>query len=371
MHVLIDARMVSSQNFGISRYVVNLVKNLAKIDKDNKYTILVQNDFLAGSIKASNFECIYSQIKWLSVQEQLLLPFLVKKINPDIFHATSFVVPRIKVCKNIITIHDLIHMIFPDQYNLLHRLYYRFIVGPAVRAADQILTVSESSRKDIAKYFKVPLDKITATRLSAEENFKPQSQEAIRGIRDQYRIGEREFILYVGNRKPHKNLPTLISAFGLFKKKYKNEYFLALSGEPDEELSRLSKDSGIEDQIIFLGKVKEDDLPAVYSTAEAFVCPSLYEGFGLPVLEAMACGAPVITSNISSLPEVIGDAGIMVDPYSAEDLAEKMREISVNTALAEEMREKGLQRAKLFTWEKCALQTLKVYTGIVDSQSSI
>lgn len=354
MHIVTDARMVKDRNFGIARYAYNLVKSLADIDSLNKYTVLVCNDALSMVVKADNFKFYRTPVKWKSIPEQWELPLLLKKIKPDIFHATSFVAPLLQPCKTIVTMHDLIHLIFPKDYGPQQKFYYRFIVQNALKSAARIIADSASTKNDLIRRLGVPENKVSVISLAAEEIFRPIVDEKALGVfRKEHHLPDK-FILYVGNRKRHKNLAVLVRAFDLFKQKDQSGYKLIMTGQKDEGI-----DHG--ENIVFAGEIEDASLPLLYNAASLFVMPSLYEGFGLPALESMACGIPVISSNVSSLPEVVGDAGILVDPSDEKALAEAMRKVLSDPALARSMREKGLERSKEFSWTKCASETLALY----------
>ncbi|MBU1626489.1 glycosyltransferase family 4 protein, partial [bacterium] len=361
---VIDARMVSDQSFGIDRYVCNLVKNLAEIDIENKYTILVQNDILHRSISNANFELKYTQIKWLSPQEQVRLPLLLKKIRPDVFHAPSFVAPWFPVCKTILTIHDLIHLLFPEHYGLKQRIYYKFFIKRLISSAFKVITDSISTRNDLVAHYGIDQAKIKVIYLAADSIFRPLPEvDRIDRFKKTNGLPEK-FILYVGNRKKHKNVRTLFEAFRIFKKNDQAGYSLVISGTKDESTIKQAKDLGIEDWLVYAGDVKDEALPLLYNAACLFVFPSLYEGFGFPPLEAMACGIPVIASNASSLPEVVGEAGITINPCDVNALSRAISKVLASKELQKNMRQMALDRAKMFSWAKCAKETLAVYKQI-------
>jgi glycosyltransferase involved in cell wall biosynthesis len=225
-----------------------------------------------------------------------------------------------------------------------------------------IISISHHTKYDMLKHFKIPEDKIKVIHLAANECYKPLKEDEIYKINEKYSLNH-PYILYVGGLEPKKNIPTLLKAFYKLKKHDVN-HKLVITGEKRwnyksifETIDKLN----LQKEVIFTGYIPDEDLPALYNAADLFVYPSLYEGFGLPPLEAMACGTPVITSNTSSLPEVVGDAGIMVNPYDIDELTNKMYKVLTNEGLTEELSKKGLERAKLFSWKKCAEETLNTY----------
>jgi glycosyltransferase involved in cell wall biosynthesis len=314
----------------------------------NKITIK-RNDYI---IMKSNF---------LSITEQWELPLVLNKYkNEAIFHSPSFVSSPFIKCPTIMTIHDLNHLKFPEYYTRFHRYYYNYIVKPSALKAKKILTVSEFSKKEIVNWLNCESEKVVVTYNGIDENFKViNDNDKLRNIRTKYDLPEK-FILYIGNLKPHKNIANLIKAI----KKINQKIILVINGKSNESLNKIIMENHVENKIKFIGYVNDDDLPALYNLAELFIYPSLYEGFGLPPLEAMACGCPVITSNTSSLPEVVGDAGIMVNPYHVEEIARAIDLVLSNENLRREMIEKGLKQAQKFSWRKTAEETLKVYEEV-------
>jgi glycosyltransferase involved in cell wall biosynthesis len=267
--------------------------------------------------------------------------------------------------KYIVTIHDLIQILFPNENQKIVYICQKMMFPKIVQSIDKIISDSHHTKQDIIKHFKIPEDKIKVIHLAASENYRPLNEKEIINIKQKYNLNY-PFILYVGTLEPRKNIPTLLKA--LYKlKKQGIKHKLVITGKKGwkyksifETIDKLN----LQKDVIFTGYVPDEDLPALYNAADLFVYPSLYEGFGLPPLEAMQCGTPVITSNTSSLPEVVGDAGIMVNPYDVDELANKMYEVLTNDGLREELSKKGLERAKLFSWKKCAEEHLKVYEEV-------
>ncbi|MBA2858827.1 glycosyltransferase involved in cell wall biosynthesis [Methanococcus maripaludis] len=273
---------------------------------------------------------------------------------------------NLKHSKYIITVHDIFGITLNSKnYETYKKVAYRLLLPKTLKSADKIIAVSENTKNDLIKHFKIPPNKIKVIYNAANETFAKLNEIEISNIKKKYAI-DYPFIFYVGGLAAHKNIVRLIESYSKLKmlgvshklllagvKRYKyNEIF-----ETIEKLN-LQKD------VVFTGYVPDEDLPGLYNAADLFVYPSFYEGFGLPPLEAMQCGTPVITSNTSSLPEVVGDAGIMVNPYDVDELANKMYEVLTNEDLRKEMSKKGLERAKLFSWKKCAEEHLKVYEEV-------
>jgi len=291
------------------------------------------------------------------------LPYQIrKKIDKDnITHLASedfaYLLNFIKFKKIIITCHDLVPLIY-RRYSPFLWLNIR-----GLKKADRIITVSNFSKNDIIKRLKYPADKIDVIHNAVDHSryYKQRGKEILK----RYNIAtDDKVILYVGSEQKRQNLPFLIESFYQLKKKLPKVKLLKVGSSQSKgrgELAKLIKNLGLEKEVIFTGFVDEKELPKIYNAADLFVYPCLYAGFGIPPLEAMACGTPIITSNLTSLPEVVGDAGIMIDPYNKEQMVEAMFRILTNTELKENLIRKGLEKAKIFSWEKAAEQTLTVY----------
>jgi len=249
----------------------------------------------------------------------------------------------------IFTICDLNHLDVPQNSSFLKRLYYRWVMLPACHRASFVLTISEFSRNRILKWSGLPPERVVNISLGVDEQFQPVGVRHMPGY---------EYLLYVGNHKPHKNLPRLLEAFA--RSGIQNRVKLIISGYAEPGLDQIIHSLNVDQSVIFAGVILDDVLPAFYRGALALVFPSLYEGFGLPALEAMACGVPVITSNTTSLPEVVGDAALLVNPLDTEEIACAIQQLVEDDALRAELRRKGLERAKLFSWEKTVALTWQV-----------
>jgi glycosyltransferase involved in cell wall biosynthesis len=360
MNIVIDARMIGHEIHGIARYTYNLIKSLLKIDKKNKYTVLTTEKVQDVFLGISNLEAYPLRSRWISLSEQWELVKILKKLKPDLYHAPSFVAPVFNPFPMVMTIHDLNHLALAKNYSFFHALYYRLIVKPSAGKSVKIFTDSEFSRKEISKYLLIPDEKIKVISIGCGEEFKPiQNPEVLRKVREKYGLPET-FILYVGTYKPHKNVSNLLKAFS----RISLEIPLALSGKGNQELLRILKELKLDKKIIFMGEIDENDLPGVYNCANLFVFPSYYEGFGLPPIEAMACGCPAVVSNATSLPEVCGNAAYYVDPFDVEDMAKGIYQVLTDKTLRQILIQKGFERTKLYRWEKTAEEHLKVFEEI-------
>jgi glycosyltransferase involved in cell wall biosynthesis len=367
MRVAIDARKL--HDFGIGTYTRNLLRHLARIDGDSEYVLLCQqSDLEVGSQLGPNFRTVLEPSPSYSIREQFHVPWVLYRERPDVFHAPHYVLPPAAQCRSVVTIHDCIHLMFP-QY-LRHRAAYayaRLSMWMAVRRSHRILTVSEASKRDIIHFFNVPPEKIVVVYNAIDERFRrAPAEEDVARVRERYQLAQG-FVLYVGNIKPHKNLVRLIEAYDMLRHRGFDDLKLLIIGDEISKLPALRRavhKHKLHKHVRFLGYLPDETLAVLYRLAELFVFPSLYEGFGLPPLEAMACGTPVVTSNVSSLPEVTGDAAVLVDPYEVESIAEGMERVLTNPALSAELRTKGMARAREFSWERSVARTRELYQEV-------
>lgn len=290
----------------------------------------------------------------------------------DLLHSPYFASPLRPNVPTVVTIHDVIPLVLPEYAKPLHTRLYMQLVSAAARKASAILTVSETSKRDIVKTLGMPEERVHVTYNATDRSLQPVYNEvALEAVRDSYGI-TGDFLLYFGGFDVRKNVDRLIRAYKAALPSFTRPCQLVIAGSlglvghplyPDPRL--LIKQLSLEEKVIVTGKISEEEKPNLYSAATAFIFPSLYEGFGMPVLEAMACGAPVITSNLSSLPEVAGDAAILVDPTSMEAMAGAMVRLMGDAALREELKARGLRRASQFSWEASAAKTLEVYRQVL------
>ena len=367
MRVAIDVRKL--HDFGIGTYVRNLVRNLARIDHDTDYVLLCRRGDagLAASL-GENFRAVIQGAPNYSVREQFTLPFSVGRSGATLFHAPHYVLPALTPCRSIVTIHDCIHLRFPQYLpNRLAYAYARTQLWSATRRARRIVTVSHASKQDIIRFFDVPETKITVIPNAIDERIRrtPPDADLIR-VRERYQLPAR-FIMYAGNVKPHKNIKRLIDAFVQVRQRGFDDLGLLLSGSEVSRYSMLRRAVhryNLHKHVRFLGYQTTETLAALYRLADVFVFPSLYEGFGLPPLEAIASGTPVVASNVSSLPEVLGDAALLVDPLNAAAIADGITRIIADDDLRAELRRRGLARAGDFSWEQSVKQVRRIYEEI-------
>jgi glycosyltransferase involved in cell wall biosynthesis len=373
VRIAIDVRKL--HDFGIGTYIRNLLKYLALIDRETEYVLLCKpKDVKAVEAHGPNFRAVPESAPPYSVREQFMLPARLLMQNVSLFHEPHYVLPPLVPCRAVVTIHDCIHLMFPQYLpNRLAYGYARANLWAATKRAERILTVSETSKADILRYCDVPAERIIVVYNAIDERFAtPPAAEAVARVRERYQL-DGPFALYVGNIKPHKNLERLIDAFNLVRRSGFERLQLLIIGDQISKYPRLRRAVDahkLHKHVRFLGFVADDTLAALYRLATVFVFPSLYEGFGLPPLEAMASGTPVVTSNRSSLPEVVGDAAVLVDPYSSASIADGIQQVLGDAALRQTLVARGLARAKQFSWEPSIRRIHEVYMDVASMRSS-
>jgi alpha-1,3-rhamnosyl/mannosyltransferase len=366
----IDGRYIADHFPGIGRYTYNLAAKLPELAPDTDFVLfhnprLLNTRYDLGRLALNpNLRLLPVDVPPRSLQEQYQLRSLAKALCLDLLHSPYYVMPYWLHCPSVVTMYDLIPMIYPQH--LPHRWtawIFRATASLATRRASQIIAISESTRKDLVHFFGASEDRITVTHLAADERFRPlDSQQRENTIRT-YGLPER-YILYLGINKPHKNLAFLLQVF----RELRTEAKLVLAGKEDPRYPQVRDEARrlrLDDRVVSWGEVPDSDLPLIYNGAEVFVFPSLYEGFGLPVLEAMACGTPVICSNTSSLPEIVGDAAICLHPQDRSAWVAALTEVLENQQLRAELKAKGLARAAKFSWQKAARETMAVYRSVL------
>ncbi len=373
MRIGIDARFYGPIGKGLGRYTQKLIENLERLDTANDYVIFLRGDNWADyQPRNPRFRKVLADYRWYTVKEQVYLPLAIYKQRIQVMHFPHFNVPILYFGKFIVTIHDLILLQYPTKRAttlgpLMYAMKlfgYRWVIRRAVRRARALLTVSEYTKAQLIESFRLPAHKIVVTHEAVDPE---QSSIATvsQTVLNQYRI-KKPYILYVGNAYPHKNLERLICAYKLLIESGVSHY-LVLVGKHDYFYERLKKEVALlnlQGRVLFPGFVTDKDLPAIYEHASVYTFPSLLEGFGLPPLEAMAHGVPVVAARSSSLPEVLGDAARYCDPQSEEDIAAAIYAVLEDANVRQIMIQRGLKRVSLFSWDKLATTTQSLYLQI-------
>ena len=374
MKILIDTHLSDQTITGIGRYINELLTALLKIDTKNEYHILthrcVDEDHPIGKLEAPNLMKTRVHFHGPSPMQHLRMHSIMKKISPDIYHHPHFDLPMGHRIPSIITIHDLKYIRHPEYFpgrSRMKTFYMKKMVHNALQRTDKVVADSESTKRDLTALFPVQEDKIVVIHLGlAPFSQREKDSNFDDSILKKYGI-KKKFILFVGERRPHKNIGSLIKAFKILRDSNKVKMRLVIVGksysnyrEPEEIVDQ----EGLNEDVIFTDHLRDNELPTFYQNAAMLVLPSLYEGFGFPILEAMGCGIPVLGSNRTSIPEVMGDAGLLFKPHDVRDLALKMEKVLSDATLRRKMISRGLERAKQFRWENVALQTLNVYQDV-------
>lgn len=372
MKIGIDARCLNTlQLRGIGKYLYNLIINFS--DFDNSHEILLFIDARYEEFKDIPYSKNIRKIKFafkgdrFNLWEQFGLPFQIMKTKTDIFHGPANTVPLIQTCPTVITLHDTLLLSPYEGQSKMDLFYNQKIIPIAVKNAKKIITSSENSKKDIIRDFKVPEEKIKVIYLGINKKFrKIKDMTFLEKIINKYCINEK-YLFALGASSPRKNISRLIDVFFMLKKEKNFSHKLLIAGiRPDcyDNYFNKVKELDLVSDVILIKYITEEELIALYNKAEIFIYPSLYEGFGFPVVEAMACGCPVVASNRSSIPELVGDAGLLVEPTDNRDILNKIFIIINNNILRNELIEKGLKKADLFTWKKTMEETFKVYEEV-------
>lgn len=371
MHIAVNAHLLahtrSFRRAGVSHYIEQVLQHLGQIDRSNRYTIYTTRGLDATALGLpANFQVHPSKLPTINPRiripwEQFIAPALLRASGASLYHGALNVVPFACPVPSVVTIHDLAFIRFPQTFRAYNRTYLDFATRLSARRAARILAVSEHTKREVVGILGVPAERVVVTPNAARSHFRPPEPAALDAFRVRHGLPER-FVLYVGTIEPRKNLPTLLEAYAEVARRH-NVPLLVGGGKGwlyESIFARLEQ-LGLREQVKFVGYIEEDELPLWYAAARVFVFPSIYEGFGMPPLESMACGTPVVTSNSSSLPEVVGDAGLMVPPHDTAALADAIVRLLEDAELHAELRERGLARARHFNWRSTAEKTLQAY----------
>lgn len=377
----IDYTPAYEQGGGIGRYVRDLVAALSRIDQQTTYRL-----FVAGAkpsalppSPAPNFHWRPTAIspRWLArLWHRAHLPVPIETFtgNVHLYHATDFVLPPVrKKTLTLLTVHDLSFVRVPEAASPNLKAYLDRVVPQSVKRADHVLADSAATKRDLVELYKLPEEKITVLLSGVDARFKPAEEARQSAVREKYAIGTRPFIFSVGTVQPRKNYSRLIQALARLRTEHYDLQLVIAGGRGwlEDPIYETIRETRMEEHVRFIGFADEADLNALYSASACFAFPSLYEGFGLPVLEAMACGTPVVTSNVSSLPEVAGEAAVTVDPYDVEAIAGAIKRFVDDTAFYNRAVDEGFQHAQQFTWENSAKHLYAVYTRMLGDKTGI
>lgn len=367
MRIGIDARIVHYARGGIRNYVLHLLEALTLLDANTGYYVLHSRKDCAPPLPRPNFRAVPCWTPSHHRLERWTLGIEVARLGLDLLHTTDFIPPALGYHRSVTTVHDLTFLHYPQFLTAESHRYYNRQIEWAVRRADHILADSQATQSDLISLLDVPPHKITVVHLAADPAFRPCAEPEARRIAAQYGL-DPGYLLSVGTLEPRKNVPGLLQAYRLLLDGGATTASLVLVGGKgwlyDEIFERVEV-LHLEKYVRFLHNVPDADLPGLYNAADVLATPSFYEGFGLPALEAMACGTPVVVSDRASLPEVVGDAGLLVDPDDPQDIARALGRVLTDDLLRARMRERGLAQAARFSWERAGRATLAVYQKVV------
>jgi len=367
MKIAIDARMYGAkQTTGIGQYIQKLTDQLFLIDKENQYIMFMREPEYSLFKPPANVKKVLVTPRWYTYQEQLLLPFQFAKEKFDLIHYPHFNSPILFNKKSVCTIHDVTPCYFKGHKmkSKFRQWSYNKVFRHTVSHSSKIITVSNSTKMGVIDIFQTPENKIKTVYNGVDNRFIfNDNYGIINKVKDKYGINS-PFIFYVGVWRNHKNLEGLISAYEILKEKYNIKENLVLAGQEDLNYPNIRKkieNSKYKDSIITPGFIENDDLAALYSSAATLVIPSFIEGFGLIGIEAQKCGCPVVSSNTTSLPEVLGDSALFFDPNNHSEMAEQIHKVITDPISKRIVVEKGIKNADRFSWKKCAEETLEIY----------
>ncbi|MDM8529425.1 glycosyltransferase family 1 protein [Anaerolineales bacterium HSG24] len=367
-HVALNAHLLSlSQSYrgaGISWYIFNLLQSLPQVEDDLHFTAFLHDRAFLGDGLQTEFSRWSTQRPAMRILwEQLIQPSALCRVKADLYHAMAFVSPILLPCPSVVTVYDLSFLRFPETFRPINRYYLRYLTALSVRRAKAVITISESTRQDVINLLGKPANQVHTVYCGVDDSFRPLPLAEVAQFKQQQNLPDC-FIPYVGTSETGKNLCGLTPAYGQLYQLDQTTPPLIVAGGKGwyyQAVFALVAELGLQERVKFPGYVPQTQLPLWYNAASLFVYPSLFEGFGLPVLEAMSCGTPVVTSNVSSLPEVVGQAGVLINPDNPSQLAHTMHLILTQPDLQQTMRARGLQQAAQFRWDKAAQETVAIY----------
>jgi len=376
MKIGIDIRTINKPKSGVGYYVTNLLKEFAEVDYNCQYC-LISNEGTEewASINTPKFQ---NYVTWISNEnhiigdlwESLYLPFFLKNGGVDVFHGPAFMIPLLqkKKVRMVVTIHDIVAYLMPNTVPLKYAKYMQLLIKLVAMRADKIITPSTSTKNDLMNYLNITDSKIQVIHEGVSTKFKPLSSEKDHSYLQKKFGIKNQYMLFIGNLEPRKNIIRLMLAYDQARDKLNGNWQLVICGKKGwlykeilETYNKLKRNG----DIVLTNYVNEVDLLELYRGADIFAFPTLYEGFGLPPLEAMASGVPVLTSNVSSLPEIVGDAALLVDPTSVDQISQGLVKLALSESLRKNLREKGIRQASKFSWKKTAKETMDAYFSVL------
>ena len=374
MRIGIDAHMIGEHETGNESFIKGVVHALHQVDRVNQYYVFVQQKYqdILSYLERPGFQLVSLSSANALIRNVITLPRNVRKYELDALFAT-YTVPLFSYCPVVVAVHDLSYIHFPEFFPPRVRLQLSAMIPWSIRRAAHVTALSEFSKQDLIDQYNIPGEKITVTYLSVDDRFQPMERNlALAQIRQKYPVGER-FILAVGNLQPRKNIPRLLKAFSQLHRSRQINHQLVVVGQDlwyAQNIYQAVQELSVDDKVIFTGYVDDEELPLLYNAADLFVYPSLFEGFGIPVLEAMRCGTPTVTSNTSSLPEVIGHSALSFDPYNVDAIADVIYSIVVDEERRKMLGKQCLQRSQVFSWEDTAKRLIRVFEGVTAMRHS-
>jgi glycosyltransferase involved in cell wall biosynthesis len=368
MFIGIDAsRATRRERTGTENYSLNLIGHLLALESGHRYRLYF-NQPPGGELFPTAADLELRVMPFPRLWTHLRLSWEMARQPPEVLFVPAHVLPLVHPRSSVVTVHDLGYLTYPEAHRLVDRLYLDLSTRYNARAARRVIAVSQATKDDLVRQYGIEPDKITVVYSGCEERMQPVEDEGtIERVKAGYHIGG-DYVLYVGTLQPRKNLERLLEAYAMVRRRAKRGETpgLVIAGRKGwlyDQIFQQVKRLGLESEVTFPGYVPQEDLPALLSGARLFVYPSLYEGFGLPVLEAMACGTPVLCSNVSALPEVAGKAALLVDPLDVKGMAEAMDRLLGDEGLRSQLVERGYRQVRRFSWGRCARETLAVLEG--------
>ena len=380
MKIVFDARGVQGWSDGLSNYVRHIVTALLKLDTANEYVVLLgpalqEHLAAAGVLERPNLRVVATDIPFMGVAQQLRIPRLIRGVAPDatLYHYPHFDMPLFAHPRSVMTVYDLNHISMSgyfDSLRTLKRIYSAGTTWLSLRKTRHIITISETSKQTLLSRFPwLSPSQVTVTYFGVSDRFLvPPDSSRIAAFRERFQLGREPFILYVGTQRPHKNLERLLAAYSRLRHASHLSHRLVLVGSPrqDEKLHRLVQAHALNGAVRHVGYLAEEELPLAYRAADALAFCSLSEGFGMPLLEAMASGVPIVTSDLGAMAEITGGSAVCVDPYSVESIAEGLHRILTSATLRQDLVAKGRERIRDFVWGEAARKTLEVYRRVAE-----